>query len=89
MCYIRNSINENRKLFFLAILEISVAYGIQLLATKNILKQTESKKNKVVDILQCCGSGIRDFLTPGSGMGENEDPDPRSGMNIPDHNSES
>ncbi len=35
------------------------------------------------------GSGA--FLTPGSGMGKNEDPQPGSGsgMNIPDHISES
>ena len=31
------------------------------------------------------GSGIRCFLTPGSGMGESEHPDPGSGMNNPDH----
>jgi hypothetical protein len=33
------------------------------------------------------GSGA--FLTPGSGMGKNQVPDPESGMNIPDHISES
>jgi hypothetical protein len=40
------------------------------------------------------GSGIRDPvpflpLDPGSGMGKNQDPDPGSGMNNPDHISES
>jgi hypothetical protein len=29
--------------------------------------------------------GLGAFLTPGSGMGESQHPDPGSGMNIPDH----
>jgi hypothetical protein len=33
------------------------------------------------------GSGT--FLTPGSGMNKNQDPDPGSGINNPDHISES
>ncbi len=40
-------------------------------------------------ILQCCGSGIRDWVPfwpqdPGSGMGESQHPDPGSGMNNTD-----
>jgi len=37
--------------------------------------------------MRCCGSGIRCFFTPGSGMEKN--PDPGSGMNIPVQFSES
>jgi hypothetical protein len=37
--------------------------------------------------LQCCGSGSGDFLTPGSGIGKKSRSG--SGMNIPDHISES
>jgi hypothetical protein len=33
------------------------------------------------------GSGA--FLTPGSGMGKNQDPDPGAGMNFPDYISDS
>ncbi len=29
--------------------------------------------------------GLGAFLTPGSGMGESQHPDPGSGMNNPDH----
>ncbi len=37
----------------------------------------------------CCGSVIRCFLTPGSGMEKIQIWDPGSGINIPDHISES
>jgi hypothetical protein len=38
---------------------------------------------------QCCESGIRCLLTPGSELGKNQDPGSGSGMNNPDHISES
>jgi hypothetical protein len=36
-------------------------------------------------VLRIRDPGLGAFLTPGSGMGENQHPDPGSGMNNPDH----
>jgi hypothetical protein len=36
-------------------------------------------------VLRIRDPGLGAFLTPGSGMGESQHPDPGSGMNNPDH----
>jgi hypothetical protein len=42
-------------------------------------------KNVINKYIAVSDPGLGAFLTPGSGMGESQHPDPGSGMNNPDH----